>query len=131
MLLGSNPYDKNHAPLGSCQVGETMQSVSLDILGTLALTKKENKYILVMVDCFSNWTEAVALPDQEASTVAKAFVDTIICHFEPLCKFIQTRVEISNQICSKKFVIFFQIDKTEPLATIRIPMEMLKGSTEL
>lgn len=53
---------KNHAPLGSYHVGETMERVALDILGPLPLTKKGNKYILVMVDCFSKWTEAVAPP---------------------------------------------------------------------
>lgn len=72
---------KNHAPLGSYHVGEPMERVAVDILGPLPLTRRGNKYVLVMVDCFTKWTEAVALPDQEATTIARAFVDTIVCHF--------------------------------------------------
>lgn len=103
---------KNHAPLGSYHVGETMERVALDILGPLPLTKKGNKYILVMVDCFSKWTEAVALPDQEASTVAKAFVDTIICHFGTPLQIHTDQGRNFESNLFKEMCNLFQIDKT-------------------
>lgn len=103
---------KNHAPLGSYHVGETMERVALDILGPLPLTKKGNKYILVMVDCFSKWTEAVALPDQEASTVAKAFVDTIICHFGAPLQIHTDQGRNFESNLFKEMCNLFQIDKT-------------------
>ena len=40
-----------------------------------------NKYILLIGDQFSKWYEAVALPNQEAKTVAKAFVEHWIVIF--------------------------------------------------
>ena len=71
----------NRAPLGQYHVGEPMERVALDILGPLPLTRDGNRYILVIVDHFTKWTEAVAIPDQEAKTVAKAFVDTFVSRF--------------------------------------------------
>ena len=40
-----------------------------------------NKYILLIGDQFSKWYEAVAMPNQKAKTVAKAFVEHWIVGF--------------------------------------------------
>ena len=48
----------NKAPLGQYLVGEPMERVVVDILGPLPLTERENRYILVLCDCFTKWTEA-------------------------------------------------------------------------
>ena len=48
-----------------------MEKVCLDILGPLPLTCQ--KYILVITDIFTKWTEAVPVPDQEARTRYKSF----------------------------------------------------------
>ena len=37
--------------------------------------------MLVMVDCFSWWTEACPLPDKTAISVADAFFSNIVCRF--------------------------------------------------
>ena len=58
-----------------------MEKVCIDILGPLPLTRQKHKYILVITDIFTKWTEAVPLPDQEARTVTKAFVDTFVSRF--------------------------------------------------
>ena len=47
----------------------------MDILGPLTLTDSGNKYILIISDYFSKWCVAVALPNVEAPTVARAFID--------------------------------------------------------
>ena len=52
------------------------------MLGPLPLTHQNNKYILVISDVFTKWTEAIPLPDQEALTVTKAFVDTFVSRFD-------------------------------------------------
>ena len=53
----------------------------MDILGPLPLTSRGNKYVLVVSDYFTKWTESYALPNQEASTVAEKLVDEFICRF--------------------------------------------------
>ena len=52
-----------------------MEKCHIDILGPLPTTKRGNVYVLVAVDQFTKWLEAVALPDQKAKLVAKALVD--------------------------------------------------------
>ena len=44
----------------------------MDLLDTSITSAKGNRYVLVMVDCFSRWTEACPLPDKTAISVADA-----------------------------------------------------------
>ena len=53
----------------------------MDILGPLPTTQRGNRYILVFSDYFTHWAEAYSVPNQEAATVAKVFVDQWICQF--------------------------------------------------
>ena len=54
--------------------------VSLDIMRPVPESQGK-KYILLIGGLFSKWYEAVALPNQEAKTVAKAFVEHWIVRF--------------------------------------------------
>lgn len=47
-------------------------------MGPLPTTESGNKYILVVGDYFSKWTEAFPLPNQEARTVAEKLVNEVI-----------------------------------------------------
>ena len=40
-----------------------------------------DRYVLVMVDCFTRWTEAFPLPDKTAQSVADAFFIQVVCRF--------------------------------------------------
>ena len=75
------PPKSIRAPLKTFSVGEPMERVAVDILGPLPLTDMKNKYILVVSDCFTKWTEAFPIPDQESITVTKVIVNEFICRF--------------------------------------------------
>lgn len=51
-----------------------MGQMAVDELGQLPGTSRENRYMLVAIDYFTNWPEAYPLPDQEATTRAEALV---------------------------------------------------------
>ena len=53
----------------------------MDILGPLPQTPRGNKFIFVVTDYFTKWTESYAIPKQEASTVAKKLVSEFVCRF--------------------------------------------------
>ena len=76
-----NVSKKNRAPLGTYNVGAQMEPVAIDILGPLPKTHQGNKYCLVLTDCFTKWTEAFAIPDQEALTIPKTLVNKYVCRF--------------------------------------------------
>ncbi|KRY11967.1 hypothetical protein T12_11680 [Trichinella patagoniensis] len=40
-----------------------------------------NRYILTVTDCFTKWTEMFALPNMEATTIAKTLAENYYCRF--------------------------------------------------
>ncbi|MES9884745.1 MAG: reverse transcriptase domain-containing protein [Sedimenticola sp.] len=76
-----NQRRKPKAPLKQSRVGAVLERVALDIMGPLPVTSTGNKYILVIVDYFSRWTEAFAVDNMEAETITKVFVEQFICRF--------------------------------------------------
>ena len=75
------PTKKTRAPLGSMTVGATMDRWSTDIVGPLPETPRGNRYILVVTDAFSKWTEAFGIPDQTAKTTASCILREMICRY--------------------------------------------------
>ena len=61
------------APMGHVEVGHRWDRVAMDILDMSITTPKGNRYVLVMVDCFSRWMEACPLPNKTALAVAAFF----------------------------------------------------------
>lgn len=72
---------KSRAPLGTYNVGAPMERIAIDILGPLPVMKNGNKFCLVITDCFTKWTEAYGIPNQEASTVAQKIINEFVCRF--------------------------------------------------
>ncbi len=55
---------KKRVSLQQDHVGAPMERIAMDFLGPLKPPENGNKYILVVSDYFTKWTEAFALPDQ-------------------------------------------------------------------
>jgi hypothetical protein len=75
------PSKKRLAKLTQTAVGEPMQRVAMDILGPLPESYGGNRYVLVIGEYFTKWVEAFALPNQEAETIARCFVEQFVCRF--------------------------------------------------
>ena len=93
------PVHKYRAPLGQYLVREPMERVALDIIGPLTLSKMENRFILEY--SFTKWTEAYAIPDQEANTIIRVFVNEFV-HY----KYTVIVVPTSHFRLSERCVIF-------------------------
>jgi hypothetical protein len=63
------------------QTGLPIERVATDIMGPLPETTDGHKYILVVSDYFTKWTEEYPLKNIEASTVADVIVEQFISRF--------------------------------------------------
>ena len=52
--------------------------VGIDLIGPLPKTARANKYVVTLVDYFSKWPEAEAIPDKTAKSVA-LFLYRMMC----------------------------------------------------
>jgi transposase InsO family protein len=89
-----------------------MERVAIDILGPLPITRAGNKYVLVMIDCFSKSAEAVALPNQEAATITKAFVEKFVCRFGTPLQIHSDQGRNFESTIFQEMCKILQIDKT-------------------
>jgi len=69
------------APMQIYKNGFPNERISMDICGPLVETKKGNKYMLVIGDHFTRYTQAFPLSDQTAESVANALVVGWIRYF--------------------------------------------------
>ena len=70
-----------HHPLGNIPTGHRWDRIAMDILDICDPTPDGFRYILVIADYFSKWTEAFPIKDKCADTVADVLVDKIILRF--------------------------------------------------
>ena len=75
------PKQKPRAALRLAPVGAPFERIAMDILGPLPLTHNGNRYVLVIMDYFTKWAEAYALPNQQAETIANVLVTEFICRY--------------------------------------------------
>ena len=74
-------YKNPKAPMQSHHVGMPNERVAIDIIDHLPKTLFGNICVLTIVDHFTKYAKAVALPDQKAKTVADAFMKWWVCVF--------------------------------------------------
>lgn len=58
------------AALKTSDITKPLDRIGIDILGPLTITRNGNEFIMVICDYFSKWTEAYAIHDHTAITVA-------------------------------------------------------------
>ena len=70
-----------HHPLGNIPTGHRWDMIAIDIINVCDPTPDGYRYILVIADYFSKWTEAFPIKDTYADTVVDVLVDKIILCF--------------------------------------------------
>ena len=68
-----NPNPTKTAPMQIVRSGFPMERIAMDILGELPVTERGNKYVLVLSDYFTKWTESFAMPNNGGEDVCKDF----------------------------------------------------------
>ena len=75
-----SPVGRHH-PLGNIPTGHRWDRIAIDILDVCDPTPEGFRYILVIADYFSKWTEAFPMQNKCADTVADILVENIILRF--------------------------------------------------
>ena len=81
MCCQVKPGVKHRAHLNQIPVAAPLDRIAIDILGELPETDNGNKYVLVLSDYFTKWTEAYPLPNQTAQSVANVIVTQSVSRF--------------------------------------------------
>ena len=72
-------HGKTKAPLKPLPIPDyPFERVAMDVVGPLSTSLNGNVYILNMQDYKTRYTEASAMKDQTAKSVARAFIEKII-----------------------------------------------------
>ena len=73
--------------MGHVATGLPLQRVAIDIMGPLPQSTRGNRFIMVVSDYFTKWTEAYPLPNQIAGTSAgELAVGATVYYYHPLKK---------------------------------------------
>ena len=72
---------QKHPPLHSLPIAGLFTRWHMDFIGPLRPSADGKKYILLVVDSFSRWPEAFALPNADAHTVAKVLYTEIFTRY--------------------------------------------------
>ena len=79
-------FKSGKAPMKQYNVGLPMERIAIDFMGPFNRTIPQNgnapkRYLMVIGDYFTKWTEAIPLENLEAKTVARALIDNFISRF--------------------------------------------------
>ena len=78
--LGSD-YRPRKVPHGQIESTSPWDMLSIDVMGPFIGSKKGERYILSIIDCFSKYLILVPLRDHAASSVSKALYERVIGYF--------------------------------------------------
>jgi len=80
-LRRKRPSKMPKSPLTEYTVGFPLDRISTDITGPFPESDSGNKYCLVVIDNFTKFAEAYAIPDQTAHTVASKIVNEFLSRY--------------------------------------------------
>ena len=67
------------APLTNVPVGRPWEMIAVDIL-EVPISSNNNRYLLIVQDYFTKWTEAIPLPDQTATRITAELIKLFCTH---------------------------------------------------
>ena len=76
-----SPIPKSKAPLVQDQPSFPLEKVAIDIMGPLPISSRGNRYLVVICDYFTKWTEVFPVPDIRTETVTTVLVDGFFCRY--------------------------------------------------
>jgi len=82
----SGPANRKKQALASYSSGDPFARIEMDHFGPLPVSGNNNRFVLVIIDCFTKWVECIPVPDTEAKTTANALITHWISRFGTPCE---------------------------------------------
>ena len=117
-LKKKNSTQKHRHSLTTWKPSYPFDLLSLNITVLLPPKSQGNKYILLILDQFSKWYEAVSLTNQEEKTVEGSFVEHWIVRFRFS---VQLHSDQELHLCQKNFLVFAVTSISEDINDILPP----------
>ena len=76
--LDKKPIKAPRAPLGRLPAGAPGDCVATDFLGPLPVTRRGNRFILLLTDHFTKYVEIIPVPDMTAEVCANKILNEFI-----------------------------------------------------
>uniref|UniRef100_A0A1A9VHR6 Integrase catalytic domain-containing protein n=1 Tax=Glossina austeni TaxID=7395 RepID=A0A1A9VHR6_GLOAU len=76
-----SPKSKPRGRLQQYNVGATFERIAMDIAGPFPASNAGSKYVLLVIDYLSKWSQVYPIAKQEARTIAKVFVNNWVTRF--------------------------------------------------
>ena len=91
-------------PLQPMLSGAPFERLHIDVTGPHPRSRRGSVYILTCVDPFTKWAEAFAVPNKEATTLARVVVEQVICRLGTPLSIVTDRAreldgELMREIC--------------------------------
>lgn len=112
----NGPRTRQRSHLQICNSGAPFERVAVDILGPLPVTERGNRYVMVVMDYFTKWPEAIAIPDQTAETVAEACVEHVFSRFGAPMQLHSDQGRNFESSVFRETMRLFGVDKTRTTA---------------
>ena len=103
--------------------------MAVDLLGPLPESEKGNSYVMVVGDYYTRWMEALAIPNQETSTVAEKLVDEAFLRFSPTEQLHSDQGRQFESTLMAEICKILRIKKTRTTPTIPSAMGSLNALT--
>lgn len=71
----------------------------MDLVGKLSMSEKGNQYLCVMVDYYTKWAEAYAIPNKSAETVTECILKFFYRFGAPKRILTDQGTEFVNEVC--------------------------------
>jgi hypothetical protein len=96
--------------------GSPWERLQIDITGPLTETETGNRYIIVVTDCFTKWTQTYAVRHIDTESVAKPFVENWVLQYGPPKMLHSDQGRQFESALFKKMCELLGIDKTRSTA---------------
>ena len=89
-----SPVKAKHAERVHYQVGAPMERIAVDIIGPLPVSRRGNRFVMVVGDYITRWTECCPIPDHCAPTVVTKLVEEFVAGFGVLLKLLRPGMRV-------------------------------------